>query len=69
VFYGQGDMLDQHYPRGDFWHLESSRSLEYDPEKAKALLRQARAVGTPLKLLCNANVAFNREIGQVVQEM
>jgi ABC-type transport system substrate-binding protein len=33
------------------------------------LLRQARAVGTPLKLLCNANVAFNREIGQVVQEM
>jgi peptide/nickel transport system substrate-binding protein len=26
-------------------------------------------VGTPLKLLCNANVAFNREIGQVVQEM
>ena len=26
-------------------------------------------MGTPLKLLCNTNVAFNREIGQVVQEM
>ena len=35
VFYGQGDMLDQPYPRGNPWHLEGSRSLEYDPDKAK----------------------------------
>jgi len=67
VFYGQGDMLDQLYPRGDPWHLES-RSLEYDPDKAKALLKQARAVGTPLKIVCSAIIAFNREIGQIVQE-
>src|ERR671924_315458 len=46
VFYGQGDMLDQPYPRGNPWHLEGSRSLEYDPDKAKALVKQARAVGT-----------------------
>ncbi len=69
VFYGQGDMLDQPFPRGNPWHLESSRSLEYDPEKAKALLRQARAVGTPLKIVCSAIVAFNREAAQVVQEL
>ena len=69
VFYGQGDMLDQPYPRGNPWHLEESRSLEYDPDKAKALLRQARAVGTALKVLCAANVAYNRETAQVVQEM
>ena len=68
VFYGQGDMLDQPYPRGNPWHLES-QSVPYDPDKAKALLRQARAVGTPLKLLCFANVTANRESGQVVQEM
>ncbi len=68
VFYGQGDMLDQPYPRGSFWHLES-RSLEYDPDKAKALLRQARAVGTAIKVICAANVAYNRETAQVVQEM
>src|ERR671931_403695 len=43
VFYGQGDMLDQPYPRGNPWHLEGSRSLEYDPDKAKALVKQARA--------------------------
>jgi peptide/nickel transport system substrate-binding protein len=69
VFYKQGAMLDQVYPRGNPWHLEGSRSLEYDPEKAKTLLKQARAVGTVIELICNANLAYNRESAQVVQEM
>jgi peptide/nickel transport system substrate-binding protein len=69
VFYKQGDMLDQVYPRGNPWHLEGSRSLEYDPEKAKALLKQAKAVGTAIELICNTNLAYNRESAQVVQEM
>ena len=47
VFYGHGDMLDQPYPHGNPWHLEGSRSLEYDPDKAKALLKEARAVARP----------------------
>src|SRR6516165_12670374 len=68
VFYGQGDILDQPYPHGSFWHLES-QSVQYDPDKAKVLLRQARAVGTALKVICAANVAYNRETAQVVQEM
>ena len=67
VFYQQGAMLDQPYPLGHPWHLES-RSLEYDPDKAKALLKQARAVGTPLKIICSANVPYSRDCGQVVQE-
>ncbi|HEY7496367.1 MAG TPA: ABC transporter substrate-binding protein [Candidatus Tectomicrobia bacterium] len=67
VFYGQGDMLDQPYPRGNPWHLES-HSLEYDPDKAKTLLKQARAVGTPLKIVCNVNTAACRKCGQIVQE-
>ena len=69
VFYKQGHMLDQVYPPGNPWHLEGSRSLEYDPEKAKTLLKQARAVGTAIELICNANLAYNRESAQVVQEM
>jgi peptide/nickel transport system substrate-binding protein len=68
VFYGQGDMLDQPYPRGNPWHLES-QSLQYDPDKAKALLKQARAVGTEVKIVCGANVPYNNECGQIVQEM
>jgi len=67
VFYGQGNMLDQPYPRGNPWHLES-QSLGYDPDKAKALLKQARAVGTEVKIVCGANVAYNNECGQIVQE-
>src|SRR5262247_2751696 len=69
VFYGHGDMLDQPYPRGNPWHLEGSRSLEYDPEKAKALLKEARAVGTAIEMICNANLAYNLESAQIVQEM
>src|SRR5262249_29692264 len=69
VFYGQGDMLDQPYPRGNPWHLEGSRSLEYDPDKAKSLLKEARAVGTAIKIISFAPVAFNTESGQMVQEM
>jgi peptide/nickel transport system substrate-binding protein len=69
VFYGQGDMLDQPYPRGNPWHLEGSHSLEYDPDKAKALVKQAGAVGTAIEMVCNANLAYNRESAQIVQEM
>jgi peptide/nickel transport system substrate-binding protein len=69
VFYGQGAMLDQPYPHGNPWHLEGSRSLEYDPDKAKALLKQARAVGTTIEMTCYANLAYNRESAQIVQEM
>jgi peptide/nickel transport system substrate-binding protein len=67
VFYGQGDMLDQPYPRGNPWHVES-QSPQYDPDKAKALLKQARAVGTEVKIVCGANVAYSNECGQIVQE-
>jgi peptide/nickel transport system substrate-binding protein len=68
VFYGQGAILDQHFPHGNPWHLES-RNLEYDPDKAKALLKQARATGTEIKIICSAVVAYLRESAQVVQEM
>jgi peptide/nickel transport system substrate-binding protein len=68
VFYGNGAMLDQPYPKGDPWHLDGIRSLEYDPDKAKALLREARAVGTEVKMICAANFTIPREIAQVVQD-
>ncbi|HEX2280025.1 MAG TPA: ABC transporter substrate-binding protein [Candidatus Tectomicrobia bacterium] len=68
VYYGQGDMQDQPYPRGTPWHLEGNRSLEYDPDRAKALLKEARAVGTEVKILSGVNVAIGRETAQVVQD-
>jgi peptide/nickel transport system substrate-binding protein len=69
VYYGQGDMLNQPYPKGNPWHLEGIRSLEYDPDKAKSLLKEARAVGTEVKILCNANNTILRETAQVVQDL
>jgi peptide/nickel transport system substrate-binding protein len=68
VFYQQGAMLDQPYPLGHPWHLES-RSLEYDPDKAKALLKEARAVGTEVKILCQAPSTIQREAAQVIQDL
>jgi peptide/nickel transport system substrate-binding protein len=68
VYYGQGHMSDQPYPPGNPWHLEGTRSLEYDPDKAKALLKEARAVGTQIKLVVNMNTTIARETAQVVQD-
>src|SRR5215475_970770 len=69
VFYGQGAMLDQPYPHGNIWHLAGSHSLEYDPDKAKSLLKTARAVGTAIKIVCNSTFTFHRESAQIIQEM
>ncbi|MGH8069367.1 MAG: ABC transporter substrate-binding protein [Candidatus Entotheonellia bacterium] len=69
VFYGQGAMLDQPYPEGNLWHLEGSRSLEYDPDKAKTMIKQLGAEGTAIELICSVNPVYNRECGTVVQDM
>ena len=66
VFYAQGDMLDQPYPIGNPWQVESE-GLQDDPDKAKSILRQARAVGTELKIVCTANTPYARECGEIVQ--
>ena len=65
---GRAHMSDQPYPPGDPWHLEGIRSLEYDPDRAKAMLKEARAVGTQVKLVVNANTTIARETAQVVQD-
>jgi peptide/nickel transport system substrate-binding protein len=69
VFYRQGDMLDQPYPKGNQWHLEGIRSPEYDPDKAKFLLKQARAVGTEIELISSVPYVYNHESGAVVQQL
>jgi peptide/nickel transport system substrate-binding protein len=67
VYYGQGEILNQCFPKGDPWYLEGVRNLEYDPERAKALLKEARAVGTQVKLIAPANLSIARETAQVIQ--
>jgi peptide/nickel transport system substrate-binding protein len=67
VYYGQGEILNQCYPQGDSWYLEGINTLEYDPERAKALLRETRAAGTSVKIIANVNTALARETVQVLQ--
>jgi peptide/nickel transport system substrate-binding protein len=69
VYYGQGAMSDQPYLPGNPWHLEGIRSLEYDPDRAKALLKEARAVGTEITILCSANQATRHQTAQVLQSL
>jgi peptide/nickel transport system substrate-binding protein len=68
VYYGHGAMADQPYPKGDPWYMEGIRSLEYDPDKAKFLIKQAGAAGTVIKLQSAANISSSHQIGQVVQD-
>jgi peptide/nickel transport system substrate-binding protein len=68
VYYGQGAMADQPYPEGNPWHLEGIQSLTYDPDKAKALIKEARATGTEIKILCSVNNVIARETAQVIQD-
>src|ERR671924_421779 len=47
VFYGCGDIATGYFPEASPWHTspEGWRG-KYDPDKAKFLLKKARAVGT-----------------------
>jgi peptide/nickel transport system substrate-binding protein len=68
VYYENGAMANQPYPEGNRWHLEGIRMLNYDPDRAKALLKEARAVGTEVRIVCSANITQSRESGQVIQD-
>jgi peptide/nickel transport system substrate-binding protein len=68
VYYGNGSMNNQPYPKGNRWHMDGIRMLEYDPERAKSILKEARAIGTEVKIVCSANLAQSRESGQVIQD-
>jgi peptide/nickel transport system substrate-binding protein len=68
VYYENGAMNNQPYPEWSPWHLEGIHMLEYDPDRAKALLKEARASGTEIKLVCSVNNTQSRESGQVIQD-
>jgi peptide/nickel transport system substrate-binding protein len=69
VYYGNGAISDQPYLSGNPWHLEGIHSLEYDPDRAKALLKEARAVGTEVTIISSANLATRHQAAQVVQNL
>jgi peptide/nickel transport system substrate-binding protein len=70
VFYGRGAIARGFYSPASPWHVPDVRPApEYDPDKAKFLLRQARAVGTEVRLQAEDAYPYMRYTADLVQAM
>jgi peptide/nickel transport system substrate-binding protein len=70
VFYGRGEMAKGFYASASPWHAAGVRPYpEHDPEKAKSLLRQARAVGTEVLLQAEDVYPYMQQTGELIQSM
>ena len=71
VFYGQARMNTDPYPPGNPWHMEegSYKVLEYDPDKARSMIKKARAVGTEIHLIGSITPTYAIQIAEVLQSM
>jgi peptide/nickel transport system substrate-binding protein len=70
VFYGRGDTATGYYSPESPWYAAGTKPYpEYDPDKAKFLLRQARAVGTEIDLQSLGTYPYMQQTGELVQAM
>jgi peptide/nickel transport system substrate-binding protein len=70
VFYGNGDIARGFYAPASPWHAAELRPWPaYDVDKAKALLRQAKAVGIEVVLQAEDAYPYMRQTGELVQAM
>jgi ABC-type transport system substrate-binding protein len=51
AYHGFGELSDQRYPRDHAWYIEGLPSYSYNPDKAKALLKEAGYAGEPVEIL------------------
>ena len=67
VFYRRGDIATGVFSRDSPWHIEGARSRpEYDPEKAKFLLKKAKAVGVMIDLMADTSWPYRQQTGDPV---
>ncbi len=69
VFYGHARMLTQPYPPGNPWHMEGYNVLEYDPDKARSMIKKARAVGTAIHMIGSTSPTYAIQCAEVIQSM
>ena len=70
VFYGRGETARGFYAPASVWHTASARPWPgYDPDKAKFLLRQARATGTAVILQAPHTFPYLSQTAELVQAM
>ncbi len=70
VFYGRGDTATGYYGPSSPWHTPDATPYPaYDPDKAKFLLRQAKAIGTAIDLQSSTSYPYLRQTGDLLQAM
>ena len=70
VFYGRGTTAASFYAPVCPWYTAHAKPYpEYDPDKAKFLLRQAKAVGTEVVLQSFASYPYLKQTGDLVNAM
>jgi peptide/nickel transport system substrate-binding protein len=70
VFYGRGDIATSYYAPASPWHAPGTRPYpEHDPEKARFLLRQAKAEGATIVLQSLQSFPYMQQTGELLQAM
>jgi peptide/nickel transport system substrate-binding protein len=70
VFYGRGDIATGFFAKASPWHGTGSRPWpEHDPDKAKFLIKKAKAAGTTIILQANTSWPYMQQTGELVQAM
>jgi peptide/nickel transport system substrate-binding protein len=70
VFYGRGDIATGYFPKVSPWHASPEGwKGKYDPDKAKFLIKKAKAVGTAVELVANSSWPYMQQTGELLQSM
>jgi peptide/nickel transport system substrate-binding protein len=70
VFYGRGETARGCYAPASPWFAAGAKPWpEHDPEKAKAILRKAKAVGTEIILQCDSAWPYLQQTAELAQHM
>jgi ABC-type transport system substrate-binding protein len=70
VFYERGEPATGFFTPGSPWHASPEGwKGRFDPDKAKALLKQAKAVGTQIDLMANDSWPYMQQTGELLQAM
>jgi peptide/nickel transport system substrate-binding protein len=70
VFYQRGDIATGFFSKASPWYIAEARPRpKYDPDKAKFLLKKAKAVGTQIDLMANSSWPYMQQTGELLQAM
>lgn len=70
VFYGRGEIATGYFPSVSPWHASPEGwKGKYDPEKARFLLKKAKAMGTVIELMAVDAYPYMNQTGELLQAM